>query len=215
MFINIDKFLDDNDNKQSATLFDRQQENEIVIKSIEKCLNNPNTYVVVRDNFIKDYTINKAKNSLDLDYKEVKQLIKTQYDIFKEGNIEGIINLFLDYGISKSIKEKYENIYCKSFVHDNFITNEYEDKKQNLSTKDFQDAIRTVLDYKDDSYLIEIKAKALDEEPEVYYKGQKMNIDNYTGLDYGFRYEDDYQGKHFLNIQLDDEDGTSKLVKHL
>ena len=42
-----------------------------------------------------------------------------------------------------------------------------------------------------------------------------MNIDNYTGLDYGFRYEDDYQGKHFLNIQLDDEDGTSKLVKHL
>lgn len=215
MFINIDKFLDDNDNKQSATLFDRQQENEIVIKSIEKCLNNPNTYVVVRDNFIKDYTINKAKNSLDLDYKEVKQLIKTQYDIFKEGNIEGIINLFLDYGISKSIKEKHENIYCKSFVHDNFITNEYEDKKQNLSTKDFQDAIRTVLDYKDDSYLIEIKAKALDEEPEVYYKGQKMNIDNYTGLDYGFRYEDDYQGKHFLNIQLDDEDGTSKLVKHL
>ena len=215
MFINIDKFLDDNDNKQSATLFDRQQENEIVIKSIEKCLNNPNTYVVVRDNFIKDYTINKAKNSLDLDYKEVKQLIKTQYDIFKEGNIEGIINLFLDYGISKSIKEKHENIYCKSFVHDNFITNKYEDKKQNLSTKDFQDAIRTVLDYKDDSYLIEIKAKALDEEPEVYYKGQKMNIDNYTGLDYGFRYEDDYQGKHFLNIQLDDEDGTSKLVKHL
>ena len=215
MFINIDSFLDDNDNKQAATLFDRQQENEIVIKSVKKCLNNPNTYIVVRDNFIKDYTINKAKNSLDLDYKEVEQLIKTQYDIFKEGNIEGIINLFLDYGISKSIKEKHENIYCKSFLHDNFITNEYEDKKQNLSTKDFQDAIRTVLDYKDDSYLIEIKAKALDEEPEVYYKGQKMNIDNYTGLDYGFRYEDDYQGKHFLNIQLDDEDGTSKLVKHL
>lgn len=215
MFINIDNFLNDNDNKQAATLFDRQQENEIVIKSVEKCLNNPNTYVVVRDDFVKDYTINKVKNSLDLDYKEVEELIKTQYDIFRKGNVEGIINLFLDYGVSKSIKEKHENIYCKSFVHDNFITNEYEDKKQNLSAKDFQDAIRATLSHKDNDYLIEIKAKALNEVPEVYYKGQKMDINNYTGLDYGFRYEDDYQGKHFLNIQLDDEDGTSKLVKHL
>ena len=219
MYIDVNKVLNDAQDS-TAVMFDKTQEQEISTKAIEKCLDNPDTYAVVRDNHVKKFLVDKALNYIEnANREEIEQVVKTQYEIYKHEEFNELIVLFLDYETSKKITEFHKGIKVISFVYDSFLSNKnqslFELEKNKLTANDFKNAIRTVLDYKDDSYLIEIKAKALDEEPEVYYKGKKMNVDNYTGLDYGFRYEDEYQGKHFLNIQLDDEDGTSKLVKHL
>ena len=219
MYIDVNKVLSDAQDS-TAIMFDKTQEQEISAKTIEKCLDNPDTYAVVRDNHVKKFLVDKALNYIEnANREEIEQVVKTQYEIYKHEEFNELIVLFLDYETSKKITEFHKGIKVISFVYDSFLSNKnqslFELEKNKLTANDFKNAIRTVLDYKDDSYLIEIKAKALDEEPEVYYKGKKMNVDNYTGLDYGFRYEDEYQGKHFLNIQLDDEDGTSKLVKHL
>lgn len=219
MYIDVNEVLNDAQDS-TAVMFDKTQEQEISTKAIEKCLDNPDTYTIVRDNHVKKFLVDKALNYIEnINREEIEQVVKTQYEIYKHEEFNELIVLFLDYETSKKITEFHKGIKVISFVYDSFLSNRnqslFELEKNKLTANDFKNAIRTVLDYKDDSYLIEIKAKALNEEPEVYYKGKKMNVDNYTGLDYGFRYEDEYQGKHFLNIQLDDEDGTSKLVKHL
>lgn len=219
MYIDVSKVLNDVQDS-TAVMFDKTQEQEISSKTIEKCLDNPDTYVVVRDNHVKKFLVDKVLNYIENANKEdIEQVVKTQYEIYKHEEFNELIVLFLDYETSKKITEFHKGVKVISFVYDSFLSNKnqsiFELEKNKLTANDFKNAIRTVLDYKDDNYLIEIKAKALDEEPEIYYKGKKMNVDNYTGLDYGFRYEDEYQGKHFLNIQLDDEDGKSKLVKHL
>src|SRR5699024_7239911 len=204
----------------TAVMFDKTQEKEISAKNSEKGLDNLDTYIIVRDNHVKKFLVDKALNYIqNANREEIEQVVITKYEVYNDEEFSVLIILFLYYITIKKITKFHKVIKVISFVYDSFLSNLnqsfFELEKNKLTTSDFKDAIRTVLDYKDDSYLIEIKAKALDEEPEVYYKGKKMNVDNYTGLDYGFRYEDEYQGKHFLNIQLDDEDGTSKLVKHL
>lgn len=215
MFVNVDKMLNDKDRLQTASLFDRKQEMEITYKAIEKCLDNADTFVVVKTNMTKDYIANEMKKQFDISYEEIEQVVRTQYEIFRPGNVEGIINLFLSYEVSNKIQDFYPNTYCKSFVYDSFLVNDYEDDKRSLSPDDFKDAIRAAMKFKDNENLIEIKAKSLEEEPEVYYKGELMNVDNFTGLDYGFKYEDELKGKHYLNIELDDKDGLSKIIKHL
>lgn len=216
MFVNIDKMIDDENNLQTASTFDRSQENEITYKAIKKCLQNDNMFVVVKTNMVKDFIANAMKNHFDASYEDIEKIIKTQYEIFKQSDIKGVINLYLDFEISKKIQDFYPNIYCKSFVYDTFLANEYENSKHSLSTEDFKDAIRTAMKFNDNENLVEVKVKSLEEEPEVYYQGEKMNIDNFTGLDYGFRYEEDnVRGKHYLNIEVDDRDGLKKLIKHL
>lgn len=219
MYIDVSKVLNDTQDS-TAIMFDKTQEQEISTKTVEKCLNNPDTYTIVRDERVKKFLVDKVLNYIkDANKEEIEQVVKTQYEIYKHEEFNELIILFLDYETSKKITEFHKGIKVISFVYDSFLSNKnqslFELEKNKLTANDFKNAIRTVLDYKDDNYLIEIKAKALNEEPEVYYKGKKMSVDNYTGLDYGFRYEDEYQGKHFLNIQLDDEDGTSKVIKHL
>ena len=219
MYIDVNKVLNDAQDS-TAVMFDKTQEQEISTKAIEKCLDNPDTYTIVRDNHVKKFLVDKVLNYIkNVNREDIEQIVKTQYEVYKHEEFNELIILFLDYEISKKITEFHKGIKVISFVYDSFLSNRnqsfFELEKNKLTTSDFKDAIRTAMNYSDDEYLIEIKTKSLEEEPVVYYKGELMNVDNFTGLDYGFRYEDEIQGKHYLNIELDDKDGLSKIIKHL
>lgn len=219
MYIDVNKVLN-NSQGSTAVMFDKAQEQEISIKTIEKCLNNPDTYAVVNDKYTKKFLVDKILYYIEnINREDIEQIVKTKYEVYKHAEFNELIILFLDYETSKKITEFHKGIKVICFVYDSFLSSRsqsfFELEKNKLTASDFKDAIRTAMNYSDDEYLIEIKTKSLEEEPTVYYKGALMSVDSFTGLDYGFRYEDEMHGKHYLNIELDDKDGSRKIVKHL
>lgn len=216
--IDIDKYLNNEEDKKMLVC-SKKQEDEITRKAIFHAIDNM-CKVIVLNSGIKDFIVDSLRSEfkeLGINKDDLESSIITLHQAknWSQDGYNGFILLYLSIDTAKEVIESYigHSLYIKGFVSDPVLLadpNDYIEEKA-LGTEQFKEAIRlSMQDKNKDENLLEVTIKNMIDEPKVYYKGKKLDIDNFTGLEYAFRYEDDHvDGQHILNVELDDEHGTS------
>lgn len=207
-------------------------EENIIDESINFAHNNKSTKIIVLNDVLKRYLINQITNKYGEKFS--KQFLtstiytKSAFDNTKTlDGLSHIITLFLDEKSVQKIINKGYSLYYRAFLPRD--TNHYDisnmiDDKQSESAKqfkqsneltkeDFKEAIRLSLNEKSQN-LLEIKVKDLNETPQVFYKGEEVDYENFVGVTYAFEFGDEeYEGTHRVNLAFDDN-GHIEAIQH-
>lgn len=207
-------------------------EENIIDESINFAHNNKSTKIIVLNDVLKRYLINQITNKYGEKFS--KQFLtstiytKSAFDNTKTlDGLSHIITLFLDEKSVQKIINKGYSLYYRAFLPRD--TNHYDisnmiDDKQSESAKqfkqsneltkeDFKEAIRLALNEKSQN-LLEIKVKDLNETPQVFYKGEEVDYENFVGVTYAFEFGDEeYEGTHRVNLAFDDN-GHIEAIQH-
>lgn len=207
-------------------------EEDMIDESINFAYENPGTKIIVLNSLLKKYLINQIINKHGEKFSKqfLTSAIYTKNGFNSSKTLDGlshIITLFLDEDSVQKIIDKRLSLYYRVFLPRD--TNHYDisnmiDDKQNESAKqfkqsneltkeDFKEAIRLALNEKSQN-LLEIKVKDLNETPQVFYKGEEVDYENFVGVTYAFEFGDEeYEGTHRVNLAFDDN-GHIEAIQH-
>lgn len=210
--LDIDKYLNDF-NKNKLVIMDKEQEKEIITKSILFALNTPGFIIIVDEAIVKENIIKDVKYNELASKEMLKSIIKTKRAVKKLDGYTGYILLFMDLD---SLKNEFnwllhQTLYVKGFVRDELVANIDEYKvKENVSKEQFEEAIKLSLsDSGKENDLINISVDKLTNVPVIFYKGKKMSVSNFVSIDYSFRFEtDQHYGRHEVSIELDEDNSN-------
>lgn len=207
-------------------------EEDMIDESVNFAYENPGTKIIVLNSVLKKYLINQIINKHGEKFSKqfLTSAIYTKNSFNSSKTLDGlshIITLFLDEDSVQKIIDKRLSLYYRVFLPRD--TNHYdisnivdskEDKipkqfKQSneLTKEDFKEAIRLALNEKSQN-LLEIKVKDLNETPQVFYKDEEVDYENFVGVTYAFEFGDEeYEGTHRVNLAFDDN-GHIEAIQH-
>lgn len=222
----IKDFLNNNERTVLKMNSFKSIEDNIIDESINFAYENPGTKIIVLNSTLKKYLINQIVNKHEEKFS--KQFLtstiytKSGFDSSKVlDGLSHIITLFLDEESVQKIINKGLSLYYRVFLpratNHYDISNMIDDKQikqpNELTKEDFKEAIRLALNEKSQN-LLEIKVKDLNETPQVFYKGEEVDYENFVGVTYAFEFGDEeYEGTHRVNLAFDDN-GHIEAIQH-
>lgn len=205
-------------------------EDDIVSEAINFAYSNPGSKVIVLNNIVKDFLINEIIKEKPDSFSRTKlnSLIITKENILNTKTIDGletIITLFLQNEDVEEILKNIEVLYYRIFLPDKKdyydLSILFEDNKEEvkvikqaeLNRDDFQEAIRIAMNEKN-SNLLEIKVKDMKSTPQIFYKGDEVDYEDFVGASYAFEFGDEeFEGTHKINLAFN-KDGSIEALQH-
>lgn len=203
-------------------------EDDIINESIKFAYNNKTSKIIVEGETIKKFIINSLLKTDDKKYDKdiLNRIIYTKQEI-KQKHTEGlkyIITLFISREETTNIINKTSAIYYRIFLQKNknkfdvySILKEAKKTKEiikePLNKEDFKEAIRIAMNEKN-SNLLEIKVKDMKSTPQIFYKGDEVDYEDFVGASYAFEFGDEeFEGTHKINLAFN-KDGSIEALQH-
>lgn len=224
----INSFLSDSYERLLEMDYIKDFEDDIINESIKFAYNNKTSKIIVEGETIKKFIINSLLKTDDKKYDKdiLNSIIYTKQEI-KQKPTEGlkyIITLFISREETTNIINETSAIYYRIFLQKN--KNKFdvysifkeakktkEIIKEPLNKEDFKEAIRIAMNEKN-SNLLEIKVKDMKSTPQIFYKGDEVDYEDFVGASYAFEFGDEeFEGTHKINLAFN-KDGSIEALQH-